>query len=377
MNVFRLACVVPLLLASACSTAKSESPLSPSVAGPIAGVSISLPKPVQPAAGARLMRSEPVVLTIENASTTGVRPLSYTYEGSTDASFSTQVFRQTGVEPGANGRTSLPVPGPLSAGQTYYWRVQATDGANSSEFSPTLHFIVVEPFILLAPAPISPSGGGLATSLQPTLRTANADRSGPPEAVTYLFEVSTSDQFGALAYGASVPEQADYTAVTVSPLPASTTFYWRVRAQSSSSTSGWSASQAFATPSPAAAPAPAPPGRLPPSNPGPRPRHAEGLAMVAAVIDDMRARGIPMSGDCGAFEIARRVAWAFRNRGAGLERKPGGRNCQGHSIDIIMFTDGMTVDVLVGGGVDNGPSWQEHGPFPELLPDWVAPTNPD
>ena len=42
-----------------------------------------------------------------------------------------------------------------------------------------------------------------------------------------------------------------------------------------------------------------------------------------------------------------------------------------------MFSDGMTVDVLVGGGVDNGPSWQEHGPFPELLGDWIAPTNPD
>jgi len=299
-----------------------------------------------------MMRSDPIVLTIEHSSTSGVRPLSSTYEGSTDASVATQVFRQTGVAPGAD--------------------------ANSSEFLATRHFLVGEPFVLSVPVPISPSGGALTASLQPTLRTQNADRSGAPEAVSYLFEVSTSDQFGSLAYTASIPEQTGETATTVSSLQASTTSHWRVRAESASSTSEWSAPQAFATPSAVVSPPPAPPpGQLPPSNPGPRLRPTKGVAMVAAVIDDMPARGLSMSGDCGAFEITRRVAWAFRNRGAGLERKLGGRNCQGHSIDIIMFTDGMTVDVLIGGGVNNGPSWQEHGPFPELLGDWIAPTNPD
>ena len=36
------------LAASACETSKSANPLSPSVAGPIPGVEISAPKPLEP-----------------------------------------------------------------------------------------------------------------------------------------------------------------------------------------------------------------------------------------------------------------------------------------------------------------------------------------
>lgn len=378
MYVFRLACVVLLVLASACSTSKSASPLSPTIAGPIEGVVISPPKPVQPAAGSRLMRSEPVTLTIENATSNGVRPVSYTYEGSTDPAFATHVFRQTDVTPGTNGRTSLQVPGPLTAGQTYYWRVQATDGANSSEFSAAAHFTVVDPFVLSAPSAIAPSGGVRVDTLQPTLRTRNAQRSGQPETVSYRFEVSTSNGFGALAYDAMVPEQPDETDVTVSPLQPATTYHWRVRAESASTTSPWSSVQTFTTPQTTTTPPPtSPPGPLPPSNPGPRPNASEGVAMVAAVIADLRARGISTAGDCGAYQITKRVAWAFRNRGAGVELKPGGRNCESRSIDIVIFNDGVTVDILIGAGNENDPSWQEHGPFPEALRDWIAPSNPD
>ena len=84
-----------------------------------------------------------------------------------------------------------------------------------------------------------------------------------------------------------------------------------------------------------------------------------------------------MAGPCGAFEITRRVAWAFRNRGAGTERKPGGANCQGQSIDIIIFTDGQTVDMVGGAGVENNPSWNEQGVLSDWRDWWIAPVNPD
>ena len=98
--------------------------------------------------------------------------------------------------------------------------------------------------------------------------------------------------------------------------------------------------------------------------------------MIEAVKADLRRRGISMSGDCGAFEITRRVAWAFRDRGAGLESKNYGRQCQWFSQDIVLFNNCTSIDILVGGGSENGAAWQVHS-----LPDWrsyfVAPGNPD
>src|SRR6478735_1163721 len=98
------------LLAS-CERSKSENPLSPSIAGPIAGVTIDQPKPVEPASSSQIaVDQQPVTLTIQNASTTGVRPLTYTFEIATDPTFSAKIFSQTGIEPGADGRTKLKLP---------------------------------------------------------------------------------------------------------------------------------------------------------------------------------------------------------------------------------------------------------------------------
>lgn len=375
MYVLRPACVLFLALVAACTANKSENPLSPTVAGPIEGVTITAPKVVHPAVGARLARGgDPITLTVENASSNSPRPLTYVYEGSLDAVFSSEVFRQENVAPGTGGTTSLRVTSPLAAGQTYYWRARATDGVNVSAYSDTAHFTVFEPFVLSAPTPTAPGGGTVVASLQPTLRAENAARSGPPEPVFYAFEVASTPAFSSTVAAATVPEQTDHTDLTVSPLDANSTYYWRVRATSASATSPWSTVLQFITPAAATAP---PPGPLPPSNPGARPSPREGEAMVAAVIADLRARGISMNGDCGGFEITKRVAWAFRNRGAGLERKPAGRNCQGHSIDIVIFTDGQTVDMLIGAGADNGPTWQEHGVLSDWRDWWIAPTNPD
>lgn len=378
-QVFRPLVVLSLLLVAAgCGREKSASPLSPSLAGPISGVEIGAPTPVLPASGASFNHdTTQVLLTIENASTSGPRPLSYTFEIAADAAMTPVVFTFRGVAPGAEGRTSVPVAGPFAPGRTYYWRAHAGDGANTGPYSTTVSFRVFELVTYQAPRPVAPVGGVTVASTSPILRTTNAARTGPPEATRYEFEIALSNTFGALVAGASVDEQAGETALTVGPLATDTLHVWRVRARSASAIGPWSATETFRTPTLVATPPPAPPGQLPPSNPGPRPNRAEGAAMVSAVMDDLRRRGISTDGDCGAFEITRRVAWRFANRGAGLERKPGGRNCQGHSIDIILFTDGMSVDMLIGAGVDNGPVWQEHGVLPDWRDWWIAPTNPD
>jgi hypothetical protein len=83
---------------------------------------------------------------------------------------------------------------------------------------------------------------------------------------------------------------------------------------------------------------------------------------VEQVKADLVARGEDMSGPCGAFKITKRVAWALRDSGAGLLSKPSGNNCEGYATDVICYPDGRTFDILIDGGGQNGPTWEQHHP---------------
>jgi hypothetical protein len=57
---------IAALAMGACATSKSEDPLSPTVAGPIGGVSISAPKLLEPGPGAQInTKTQPLTLLIE------------------------------------------------------------------------------------------------------------------------------------------------------------------------------------------------------------------------------------------------------------------------------------------------------------------------
>src|SRR4051812_13288936 len=83
------------------------------------------------------------------------------------------------------------------------------------------------------------------------------------------------------------------------------------------------------------------------------------LNVVQRVKADLVARGISLDGDCGAFQITKRVAWELRGQGFGLLDKQGGSNCGGFAKDIVMRADGQLFDILVDAGGDNRPAWQE------------------
>src|SRR5216684_545204 len=135
-----------------CQVSKSSNPLSAFVAGPIPGVSISTPKPLDPTGGAKIaVDKQPLTLVVENASTSGVRPLSYAFEVATDAGFTNKVFVRDAIAPGSGGRTSLRLPDPLATGRGYYWRARAQDGANASEFSAGANFNVFTPIVIDVP----------------------------------------------------------------------------------------------------------------------------------------------------------------------------------------------------------------------------------
>jgi hypothetical protein len=249
---------VPLLAACAlagCESSKSANPLSPTVAGPIPGVNITAPKPLDPSSGEKVAPdSQPITLTVENASTTGVRPLQYLFEVASDSAFSQKLFSREGITPG-DGRTSLRLPDALATGHTYYWRARAQDGANTGPFSTPTAFQVLQPITIDAPTLIGPVGGQTVNDNPPQLRIKNANHTGPVGAIGYRVQVSANDSFTAMAYEELAPEQPGETHVTPnSPLAPATKFYWRARATDGTNTGPWSGTASFVTP--ASAPPP-------------------------------------------------------------------------------------------------------------------------
>jgi hypothetical protein len=250
-----------LVLATACESNKSANPLSPSVAGPIPGVEISAPKPLEPGANWEVSNDkQPLTLLIENPGSNGQRPVTLEVEVASDEGFSTKVFAKGGVEPGPNGRTQLQLPSKLTSDRTYFWRAKGQDGANSGPWSTAVRFSIYTPSVLKAPTPRSPIGGETVDDLDPRFRFRNADRDGAIGRITYLVDISRNDSFtqGVATYtgGEDGGEGSETTVESASNLPPSTTLYWRVRAWDGAINGPWSATQYFKTPAAPAGPAP-------------------------------------------------------------------------------------------------------------------------
>jgi len=256
-----------LAVLAACQSTKSANPLSPSVAGPIPGVTITAPKLLEPGAGSKVTDSQqPISLVVENATTNGQRPLSYVFEVATDAGCTNKVFSREGISPGDGGRTSLRLPDRLATGRTYYWRARALDGANTGPFPAAANFDVYTPVVIDAPVPVAPVGGVKVTTLRPTFIVNNSSRTGPAGAISYTFELSESDTF-AVKVAVTVAEQTNQTQyVPTADLAYAKTYYWHVRGSDGTATGPWSATQVFKTPD---KPEPPPEPPAPPSPPSP------------------------------------------------------------------------------------------------------------
>ena len=255
--------LVAMMASTACQASKSADPLSPSVAGPIPGVNITAPAPVLPNSGARVtVEDQPVTLTVQNAATSGVRPLSYSFEIATDTGFSSKVFSREGIAPG-EGKTSLKLPDPLATGRSYYWRAQAQDGANTGPYSSVSNFNVFTPIVIQAPIPSAPIDNVKTENLHPRFSWTNAPRSGPVGTIAYVLELSTVDSFAIKSAIWTAAEQPNQSSLdTPQNLAYGTQYFWHLRAYDPTTTGPWSATHVFQTP-------PAPP--LPPVPPGPAP----------------------------------------------------------------------------------------------------------
>jgi hypothetical protein len=255
--------ICALFVAAGCvSSDKSENPLAPSVAGPIPGVLITAPTPIVPVYNARVSAADqPVLFEIENATSSGVRPLSYRFELAADSAFNTRLHERQGIQPGEGGRTGYRLTDMLAADRSYYWRMKAEDGANDGPFTPPLLFRVYTPVVFGAPTPISPTGN--ISTLQPVFVIGNAPKSGPAGRVFYAIEVADNNAFAPTAETWYAEESSSQTRLG-SPiqLPANKQLFWRTFASDETTRGPVSAVQSFRTPAsaPPAPPPPPPPG---------------------------------------------------------------------------------------------------------------------
>ena len=258
--ITKLVSLALLLGVAGCEIQKSTNPLSPSIAGPLPGVTISAPRPLEPNSGAEVLSSSlPLKVVFENASSNSPRPFWQVVEIAADAGFSNKLYTSERLDPDASGRTTHTVPGRLSDGVTYYWRVHAEDGANASEPSQAVYFTVVEPVTIDPPVPLSPIGGATTATDSPDFTVTNGKVSGPAGTVVYRFQVATDAGFSNVAASGTTERSGGSTTThNVGKLTTNQLFYWRTWGSNGKVTSAYSTVQSFRTPAAA-----------PPTTPGP------------------------------------------------------------------------------------------------------------
>lgn len=241
---------------SACDAERSSTPLSPNIAGPLAGVTITAPAAAGPAITPLLRADEqPITLTFTDATSNSVRPFTYELQIATDPQFTQIVVSITGIEPNESGQVVVQPPDTLEADKVYYWRVRAVDGANTGPYSDVRSFELYTPVTIAAPVINGPTGGETTPSNVVTLVAANAVITGPAESVRYRFDLSQDPGFGnAEVLTVNQSTGASTAASPGGPLPYETTYYWRVRvfanARNGEVSSDWSATASFRTPEP-------------------------------------------------------------------------------------------------------------------------------
>lgn len=253
-----------LLAAAGCQQNKSANPLSPDIAGPIPGVTISAPQAVSPVNGQQVMNTLTTVeFVFRNPQSSGVRPVWIQFQLAADANFQQVVHQADRVSPGQNGQTTYRLSDRIGSAGTYFWRVRGLDGANTGPFSPAASFAVAEPVIIDPPVPQSPIGQQSTTT--PEFRLQNGRVSGPARDVVYRVEVASSPDPSSIIAVLTAPRNASGTTVIApgASLPPSTTYYWRAYGTDGEVTSAYSAIVSFrtgtgSTPSPTPTPTPTP-----------------------------------------------------------------------------------------------------------------------
>ena len=185
------------------------------------------PALLSPSNGATGISTSPTV--VWNSSSGAV---SYILQVSLSSGFGSYVYNQD-----VGSDTSKQIIG-LSSGTKYYWRVNASNEAGTSDWSSVWNFTTT----LSAPdtpALLSPSNGATGISTSPTVVWNSSSR-----AASYTLQVSLSSGFGSYVYNQDVGSD---TSKQIIGLSAGTKYYWRVSASNEAGTSDWSSVLNFTT----------------------------------------------------------------------------------------------------------------------------------
>jgi len=158
---------------------------------------------------------------------------SYRVQVSTNSAFTTTVYDQAGIS-----STSVSVSG-LAPTTLYYWRVNATNAAGTSNWSTVWSFTTGTGTGPAAPILKSPADGASNVPRSPTL-TWNASSG----AASYRVQVCWDPSFNTNVYDRS---GITSTSTVVTGLAGKTRHYWRVNATNANGTSKWSTTWSFTT----------------------------------------------------------------------------------------------------------------------------------
>jgi hypothetical protein len=241
-----------LVFAAGCSDViqKSANPLSPTIAGPLDGVTFTAPVSVTPAQNAQIKYvDQPVSFAFDSATSSSPRPFTMHLQVASDYGFANIKFDRAGFEkPENSARISFRLTDRLPKG-VYFWRVRAEDGANNSDWSAPAAFEALDQVIIGIPTTRSPINNERVASRTPTLTVGNSAASGPHRAVQYQFQGSTNASFTGVVADVTVGEGSGSTAYVVpTSLSYDTTYYWRARASDGEVTSDWTPTAVFRTP---------------------------------------------------------------------------------------------------------------------------------
>ncbi len=376
---------VPVALAiglAACGTEESRNPLSPNIAGEIAGVNITIPALIEPINGVLVVSGTPVVLKFGSATSNSERPFWYEVQLAKDDTFQQIVRESTQVAPQESGTQALaqgvtnnfPVEDTLESGVTYWWRVRAADGANTGPYSEAHAFEVYTPVTVGVPVPKSPVGGVVLTSPQPQLNATTPEITGPATNIRVRFEIATSTSFANPTAVLEVAPGGERTLATSGNLAWNTKYYWRVRVAANGRegqiVGNWSQTVNFKTPPAPALPPPPPPPPdpntdPPPTGPAPAPFCCPPPNRFEVVQQVAAETGYPGSGiHVSDFtqKVAERLAkedpnWGRRINDAGplgkdtVAYRINGQNNNPYSIDIVLGATGSNPTI----------HWSEHG----------------
>ncbi len=214
------------------------------------------PTPVSPAEG-DTVTSNPITLSVANATDPDGDPLRYNFQISTDSGFnniSASLF-DIAEDPGQTSAlfsSFNPTPG-----QRYWWRSYVFDGQVNSDYSTYVSFVYYS--IVTGhecetppgyPDLIAPAMGADAGSQTPTLCIGNSQPApGCPDPQSYKFEVFSDPSLNNLVDSGTVNETTDSTCFSVTPLLDPGRYYWwRAQCSNGTAVSTWAGTFYFHTP---------------------------------------------------------------------------------------------------------------------------------